>query len=207
MEDRWKFNFWRKYTYILSLKLLTRPCQCHDWQASHVYHHEAWPISLVSQSETFGYFSISSFAICEVGRAVLHLGSRRHGADDIESGTRMNLIVWHEAQCGSRHWWLWTELSITSNNSVFQAPGICNLLQWSHGSLPSIRFKASWMLFFWKSWGAVLWNRNPVMQWVLRSHNKAWRRAHPSRLRREYYSKEDGPPDQVCLRSLAKFQK
>eukprot|EP00434_Breviolum_minutum_P044244 symbB.v1.2.039499.t1/scaffold6608.1/size16736/1 len=69
-------------------------------KASHVYHHE-------------------------VGRAVLHLGSRRHGADDIESGTRMNLIVW--------------------------------------------------------------------------SHNKAWRRAHPSRLRREYYSKEDGPPDQVCL--------
>lgn len=69
-------------------------------KASHVYHHE-------------------------VGRAVLHLGSRRHGADNIESGTRMNLIVW--------------------------------------------------------------------------SHNKAWRRAHPSRLRREYYAKEDGPPDEVCL--------
>lgn len=31
----------------------------------------------------------------EVGRAVLHLGSRRHGADDIESGTRVNLIVWN----------------------------------------------------------------------------------------------------------------
>ena len=82
---------------ILSLELLTRPCQCHPWEASHVYHHEAWPISLVSQSETFSNFSISSFAIWEVGRAVLHLGSRRHGADDIESGTRMNLIVWHEA--------------------------------------------------------------------------------------------------------------
>ncbi|CAK9097433.1 unnamed protein product [Durusdinium trenchii] len=61
----------------------------------------------------------------QVGRAVIHPGNRRHGADDIESGTRMNLIVW--------------------------------------------------------------------------SHNKAWRRAHPSRLRREYYAKEDGPPDPVCL--------
>ena len=31
----------------------------------------------------------------EVGRAILHLGSRRHGADDIESGSRANLIVWN----------------------------------------------------------------------------------------------------------------
>ena len=31
----------------------------------------------------------------EVGRAVLHLGNRRHGADDIESGSRSNLIVWN----------------------------------------------------------------------------------------------------------------
>ncbi|KAL7541445.1 hypothetical protein ACHAWF_006932 [Thalassiosira exigua] len=31
----------------------------------------------------------------EVGRAVLHLGSRRHGADDITSGRRSNLIVWN----------------------------------------------------------------------------------------------------------------
>ncbi|KAJ1461415.1 putative 2OG-Fe(II) oxidoreductase like-protein [Pelagophyceae sp. CCMP2097] len=30
-----------------------------------------------------------------VGRAVLHLGSRRHGADDISSGTRRNLIIWN----------------------------------------------------------------------------------------------------------------
>ena len=30
----------------------------------------------------------------EVGRAVLHSGQRRHGADDIQQGTRMNLIVW-----------------------------------------------------------------------------------------------------------------
>eukprot|EP00930_Biecheleria_cincta_P034785 TRINITY_DN23992_c0_g2_i1.p1 TRINITY_DN23992_c0_g2~~TRINITY_DN23992_c0_g2_i1.p1 ORF type:complete len:386 (+),score=62.17 TRINITY_DN23992_c0_g2_i1:62-1159(+) len=30
----------------------------------------------------------------EVGRGVIHLGSRRHGADDIESGLRLNLIVW-----------------------------------------------------------------------------------------------------------------
>ena len=31
----------------------------------------------------------------QVGRAVLHLGSRRHGADDIKSGRRSNLIVWN----------------------------------------------------------------------------------------------------------------
>ncbi len=31
----------------------------------------------------------------QVGRAVLHLGSRRHGAEDISSGTRTNLIVWN----------------------------------------------------------------------------------------------------------------
>ena len=28
-------------------------------------------------------------------RAVIHLGSRRHGAEDIESGRRVNLIVWN----------------------------------------------------------------------------------------------------------------
>jgi len=28
------------------------------------------------------------------GRAILHLGRHRHGADDIESGERINLIVW-----------------------------------------------------------------------------------------------------------------
>ena len=31
----------------------------------------------------------------EIARAVLHLGTRRHGADDIESGTRVNMIVWN----------------------------------------------------------------------------------------------------------------
>eukprot|EP00980_Cylindrotheca_fusiformis_P019943 scaffold7025_cov123-Cylindrotheca_fusiformis.AAC.2 len=31
----------------------------------------------------------------EIGRAVLHLGTRRHGAEDIESGARCNLIVWN----------------------------------------------------------------------------------------------------------------
>ena len=36
----------------------------------------------------------------EVGRAVIHLGSLRHGADDIETGTRANLIVWN-------HNWAW----------------------------------------------------------------------------------------------------
>ncbi len=30
----------------------------------------------------------------EIGRAVIHLGNRRHGADDIVSGTRMNLVSW-----------------------------------------------------------------------------------------------------------------
>ena len=37
-----------------------------------------------------------------VGRAVLHLGNRRHGADDIESGVRSNLIVWN-------HNWQWRD--------------------------------------------------------------------------------------------------
>ncbi|KAJ8611385.1 hypothetical protein CTAYLR_006501 [Chrysophaeum taylorii] len=31
----------------------------------------------------------------EKGRAVVHLGSRRHGADDIQTGTRRNLIIWN----------------------------------------------------------------------------------------------------------------
>lgn len=31
----------------------------------------------------------------KVGRAILHLGNRRHGADDIESGRRCNLIIWN----------------------------------------------------------------------------------------------------------------
>jgi len=29
-----------------------------------------------------------------LGRAVVHLGRRRHGADEIETGERLNLIVW-----------------------------------------------------------------------------------------------------------------
>lgn len=39
-------------------------------KVSHVYHHQ-------------------------VGRAILHLGTRRHGAETIISGTRTNLIVWN----------------------------------------------------------------------------------------------------------------
>ena len=31
----------------------------------------------------------------EVGRAVVHLGARRHGADDIHTGERNNLIIWN----------------------------------------------------------------------------------------------------------------
>ncbi len=31
----------------------------------------------------------------EVGRALVHLGSRRHGADEISSGERLNLIIWN----------------------------------------------------------------------------------------------------------------
>ena len=51
---------------------------CGNWgdpdhrQFSHCYHHQ-------------------------VGRAILHLGSRRHGADDIIKGRRMNLIVWSKS--------------------------------------------------------------------------------------------------------------
>ena len=30
----------------------------------------------------------------EIGRGVIHLGNRRHGADDIISGTRINLVMW-----------------------------------------------------------------------------------------------------------------
>jgi hypothetical protein len=31
----------------------------------------------------------------EMGRVVIHLGTKRHGADDIESGERRNLIIWN----------------------------------------------------------------------------------------------------------------
>ena len=34
----------------------------------------------------------------ERGRALVHLGSRRHGADDIQLGERNNLIVWNSNQ-------------------------------------------------------------------------------------------------------------
>lgn len=33
----------------------------------------------------------------QVGQAILHLGRHRHGADDISSGERLNLIVWNHA--------------------------------------------------------------------------------------------------------------
>mmetsp|Transcript_52962 Transcript_52962/g.119066 ORF Transcript_52962/g.119066 Transcript_52962/m.119066 type:complete len:341 (+) Transcript_52962:69-1091(+) len=31
----------------------------------------------------------------QIGRAVIHLGRQRHGADDLESGERLNLILWN----------------------------------------------------------------------------------------------------------------
>jgi len=31
----------------------------------------------------------------EIGRAVIHLGRQRHGADDLESGERLNFILWN----------------------------------------------------------------------------------------------------------------
>lgn len=31
----------------------------------------------------------------EIGRAVVHLGQQRHGADDITTGERNNLIIWN----------------------------------------------------------------------------------------------------------------
>ena len=31
------------------------------------------------------------------GRAVFHLGHQRHGADDIETGERFNLIMWNKS--------------------------------------------------------------------------------------------------------------
>mmetsp|Transcript_3748 Transcript_3748/g.14744 ORF Transcript_3748/g.14744 Transcript_3748/m.14744 type:complete len:129 (-) Transcript_3748:1414-1800(-) len=43
-----------------------------------------------------------------VGKCVVHLGNRRHGAGDIESGERLNLIVWNHSlawreSAGSTH--------------------------------------------------------------------------------------------------------
>lgn len=34
----------------------------------------------------------------EIGRCVVHLGSKRHGADDIATGERHNLIIWNHNQ-------------------------------------------------------------------------------------------------------------
>lgn len=40
----------------------------------------------------------------EIGRGVIHLGTRRHGADDIDSGRRINLIVWsHNEEWRATH--------------------------------------------------------------------------------------------------------
>mmetsp|Transcript_108772 Transcript_108772/g.291989 ORF Transcript_108772/g.291989 Transcript_108772/m.291989 type:complete len:187 (+) Transcript_108772:1-561(+) len=43
-----------------------------------------------------------------VGRAVLHLGNQRHGADNITSGERVNLIMWNKNNAfrGSQEFWL-----------------------------------------------------------------------------------------------------
>ena len=35
----------------------------------------------------------------KVGTCVVHLGSKRHGADDITRGERLNLIVWNHGLC------------------------------------------------------------------------------------------------------------
>lgn len=38
----------------------------------------------------------------KVGRCVVHLGAQRHGADDIESGMRRNLIIWNTNEAWRR---------------------------------------------------------------------------------------------------------
>ena len=51
----------------------------------------------------------------EVGRAILHLGTRRHGADDIESGRRTNLIVWN-------HNWAWRASTEHKARRIYYQP-------------------------------------------------------------------------------------
>ncbi len=46
------------------------------------------------QSGTSVYRKSQAVVKHQLGRAVLHLGRHRHGAEDIESGERLNLIVW-----------------------------------------------------------------------------------------------------------------
>ena len=73
-------------------------------------HHDASEVTL-NVCLGRGEFSASGLRFCgefgradhrqsklqlqhSLGRAVLHLGRHRHGADDIASGERVNLIVW-----------------------------------------------------------------------------------------------------------------
>ena len=56
----------------------------------------------VKGADTHRQFSLKY--VHRLGRAVVHLGNRRHGADDIVSGQRVNLIVW--CKC---HVWRQTE--------------------------------------------------------------------------------------------------
>ena len=73
---------------------------------SHVYHHE-------------------------IGRAILHLGNRRHGADDIAAGKRINLIVWS-------HNWKWRsspeykEVRTTKNYQKESGPPDEKCLSYTH---------------------------------------------------------------------------
>ena len=72
-------------------------------------HHDASEVTLnVCVGKTFvggglrfcGSFGSESHRqeLCvlthSIGRAVMHLGRQRHGADDVDSGERLNLIVW-----------------------------------------------------------------------------------------------------------------
>ena len=38
----------------------------------------------------------------QIGRAIVHLGQQRHGADDIAEGTRVNLIMWNKSTVARR---------------------------------------------------------------------------------------------------------
>jgi len=51
-------------------------------------------LSFCGQIGTPAHRKLSHTYHHELGRAVVHLGTRRHGADDIATGRRVNLIIW-----------------------------------------------------------------------------------------------------------------
>ena len=115
------------------------------------------------------------------GRALVHLGAQRHGADDIQTGERNNLIIWSGCLLPAC-----LACILTCSNFSSQTP--------MHSNLQLI---GKWICH-WQSMLTADDLLHAVSDLPLHADHNDIFRSSPE-YRRRLFEKEDGPPDAQCL--------